>query len=158
MAWPKGRKRSEQDKQRIRDGMQLAIAEGRHYSPFSDCTAEQYAEWQAEAKDVREALGHHHVITAEERGKGHARRGCTPGGTLRSRRASFDMSVQERRELLKDPCVYCNGKAEEADHIRPYSKGGSHDWINRAPTCFTCNRAKNNLGVLQFLIKRQRAA
>lgn len=155
MPWPKGKKRSEQDKQSIREGIKRG---GMHYSPFSDCTPEQYVEWQTKAKAVREALGRHHVITPEERGRGHKTRGCTPGGSQRSRRASFEMSRAERAALLSDPCVYCYASSTEADHIKPFSKGGSHDAMNRAPTCFACNREKNNLGIVQYLLKRQRLA
>jgi RHS repeat-associated protein len=71
------------------------------------------------------------------------------------------LSKSERKELLersKDEngvprCEYCGqelnvnkGQANsfEADHIKPYSRGGPTSLENTAPSCRTCNREKSN--------------
>lgn len=41
-------------------------------------------------------------------------------------------------------CVYCGGKAEHLDHIRPRSKGGKSTLDNLAASCARCNHSKNN--------------
>jgi len=48
-----------------------------------------------------------------------------------------------RQVLAENPqCVYCGGKATEADHIIPLALGGSHDLDNLQATCGPCNRSK----------------
>lgn len=40
-------------------------------------------------------------------------------------------------------CVYCGSAGTlEVDHIKPVSKGGSHQIENLATACFPCNRSK----------------
>ena len=141
-------------KRSISERTEHAIAKGTFRSPFINCTEQDRSKYAAAAKEIVDALGARHLFTSEQRGKGHAKRGCTPGGTTRSRRASFEMSTADRRTLLQDPCVYCNSVATEADHIQPYARGGSHDAMNRAPACLPCNRVKNDKSLLQFLVAR----
>lgn len=43
-----------------------------------------------------------------------------------------------------DGCVYCDGRFEEIDHVRPISRGGEHSIENVRPCCATCNRKKRN--------------
>lgn len=144
-------------KQTREERTQMAIARGTFWSPFSNGDAEDRAEYALRAKETVDENQSRHIVTSEQRRKGHVTRGCTPGGTARSKRVCFDMTVAERRSVLRDPCVYCGSKATEVDHIQPYARGGSHDAMNRAPTCLPCNRAKNDISLLLFLIKRRRA-
>ncbi|MFE5828692.1 HNH endonuclease [Streptomyces sp. NPDC056508] len=53
-------------------------------------------------------------------------------------------------------CAYCDRSfgptvVAEIDHIRPASKGGSDEWVNLAPACQECNRAKSDLDVGAWL-------
>lgn len=131
---------------------QKAIDKGTFRSPFVDCNLEDRAEYAASAKEVVEALEARHIFTTEQRAKGHETRGCIPGGS--GPRFRFDLPREERQILLRDPCVYCNGVSVEIDHIYPFALGGSHEWQNRAPACFSCNRTKNNTELLRFLVRR----
>lgn len=51
----------------------------------------------------------------------------------------------KRDVLAAGRCVYC-GQTERltVDHVRPYSKGGTHDRANLQCLCFTCNIRKSN--------------
>jgi 5-methylcytosine-specific restriction endonuclease McrA len=37
------------------------------------------------------------------------------------------------------------------DHVRPLAKGGAHEFFNLAPSCGTCNRAKADQDVTDWL-------
>jgi len=52
------------------------------------------------------------------------------------------LTAQERKELLKTPCVYCGEPATEIDHILPISRGGNNIKENLAPACRSCNASK----------------
>ena len=39
-------------------------------------------------------------------------------------------------------CVYCNAKADTADHLIPSSRGGSSSMSNLRPCCKPCNQSK----------------
>jgi RHS repeat-associated protein len=39
-------------------------------------------------------------------------------------------------------CAYCGGQATQADHIKPYSKGGPTTVANGNPACASCNASK----------------
>lgn len=54
-----------------------------------------------------------------------------------------------------DPCVYCNLKATNADHITPKSQGGGNSVGNLAPTCYKCNRDKADTSILLALLHRK---
>lgn len=135
---------------------QTVMALGRFRSPFIGATPRARSGYAGLAKAVVDARRSRYRITPEDRRRGHASRGCTLGS--QRRRSSFDIPKAERNILLSDPCVYCHGPSNEVDHIRPFARGGSHDWMNRAPTCLRCNRAKNDKGLLRFLIARRHAA
>lgn len=53
-----------------------------------------------------------------------------------SRRAVF---VRDQYE-----CQYCGSAAENVDHIRPKSRGGTHTWDNVVASCRPCNSKKEN--------------
>jgi len=57
-----------------------------------------------------------------------------------------------RSVLLRDPCVYCGGIAENLDHISPASLKGRDDWENRAPTCVECNSRPGNVKLAIWLL------
>lgn len=65
-----------------------------------------------------------------------------------------------KQVFLRDnyTCQYCGkrGGKLEADHIIPFSKGGSDDMENLTTACRTCNRQKRDKSVEEFLIWRQR--
>ena len=50
----------------------------------------------------------------------------------------------------KGRCSYCEGKAEEIDHIIPRAKGGSNSAYNLTPACRSCNEKKSNLSLKEF--------
>lgn len=41
-------------------------------------------------------------------------------------------------------CQYCNGPAENLDHVVPRSRGGSHTWDNVVAACRSCNTRKRD--------------
>jgi 5-methylcytosine-specific restriction endonuclease McrA len=41
-------------------------------------------------------------------------------------------------------CQYCNGHAENLDHIVPRSRGGQHTWENVVASCRACNARKED--------------
>jgi hypothetical protein len=47
-----------------------------------------------------------------------------------------------RREVLADPCAYCDDDATHVDHIVPLAQGGTDDRENLAPACRWCNEEK----------------
>jgi hypothetical protein len=62
-----------------------------------------------------------------------------------------------REVLMREPCVYCGGKPDGLDHIKPESSGGGHGWQNRAPACVGCDQSKGALPLVMFLAWRARA-
>ncbi|WP_079134542.1 HNH endonuclease signature motif containing protein [Streptomyces sp. EN16] len=53
-------------------------------------------------------------------------------------------------------CVYCDAPfgpmvVAEVDHITPLARGGLHEWVNLAPACAGCNRAKSDLDMSDWL-------
>jgi len=132
---------------------QLAINRGTYKPHYSNLDAEQRLIYAARAKAAVEELGTRHKFTPEQRAKGHATRGCVPGGS--GPRFRFDLPTVQRKILLKDPCVYCGAPATEIVHIQPFALGGMHDWSNRAPSCFRCNRSKSNKPLLRFLLEQR---
>jgi hypothetical protein len=51
-------------------------------------------------------------------------------------------------------CVWCGDDAETVDHIIPESKGGRFHPKNLMCACFSCNQARKNLDVPDFLALR----
>ena len=41
-------------------------------------------------------------------------------------------------------CQYCNGPAENLDHVVPRSRGGEHSWENVVAACRPCNARKED--------------
>lgn len=56
-------------------------------------------------------------------------------------------SLSRRAVFVRDnfQCQYCGSAAENVDHIRPRSKGGTHTWDNVVASCRPCNARKENL-------------
>jgi len=54
-------------------------------------------------------------------------------------------------------CQYCGsiGGKLEADHITPFSKGGSDDLDNLNTSCRSCNRQKKDKSLAEFLIWKE---
>ena len=59
-----------------------------------------------------------------------------------------------RRAVLRDPCSYCGGKADTADHILPKSFVRDNSWSNLTAACRSCNTVKSNTTLLSFLLRR----
>lgn len=53
-------------------------------------------------------------------------------------------------------CQYCGSTAENVDHIRPRSKGGTHTWDNVVASCRACNARKENLLLTDVGMKLRR--
>ena len=62
--------------------------------------------------------------------------------------------------IINDPCSYCgrNDLKIEIDHIIPVSAGGGGLYNNLAPACRSCNRAKAQMPLLRYLIRRVKEA
>lgn len=56
--------------------------------------------------------------------------------------------------LRRDPCSYCGGSTDGADHIVPLSAGGDNDWSNLTAACGSCNASKSTMPLLLFLARR----
>jgi len=56
-------------------------------------------------------------------------------------------ALSRRAVFVRDEfqCQYCGSVAENVDHIRPRSKGGTHTWDNVVASCRPCNARKENL-------------
>lgn len=52
--------------------------------------------------------------------------------------------------LAAGKCVYCDGPAEELDHVWPPAKGGVHHESNLVPACGPCNRTKSDRWLLDW--------
>lgn len=53
-------------------------------------------------------------------------------------------AVSRKAILFRDryTCAYCGRHATTIDHIKPRSKGGTHDWKNVVAACKPCNGKK----------------
>lgn len=89
-----------------------------------------------------------HKETPEVWRRAHAKRNAAPG----------TVSKAAKREIKRDPCAYCGGKAEHTDHCTPISRGGRNDIHNCVAACSSCNYAKSTKTVLEFLNLWPRAA
>lgn len=57
--------------------------------------------------------------------------------------------------LRRDPCAYCGASpAGTIDHMMPLALGGAHHWTNLTAACETCNKSKNDKGLLHYLLWR----
>lgn len=56
------------------------------------------------------------------------------------------VSLSRRAVFVRDGhrCQYCNGPAENLDHVVPRSRGGEHSWENVVAACRTCNARKED--------------
>lgn len=43
----------------------------------------------------------------------------------------------------RNTCQYCGAPATEVDHVKPVSRGGTHDLNNLVASCKKCNAEKN---------------
>jgi 5-methylcytosine-specific restriction endonuclease McrA len=63
-------------------------------------------------------------------------------------RVPFRREVPLTRRAVLDrdahACVYCGGKADTIDHVRPRSRGGTHIWTNVVAACARCNHRKGD--------------
>jgi 5-methylcytosine-specific restriction endonuclease McrA len=55
-------------------------------------------------------------------------------------------TLSRRAVFIRDEykCQYCGSAAENVDHIKPRSKGGTHTWDNVVASCRPCNSRKEN--------------
>lgn len=56
--------------------------------------------------------------------------------------------------LRSDVCAYCGGNAGHVDHIVPTAKGGDSTPANLTAACGPCNRQKNAMSLLAYLLYR----
>jgi Restriction endonuclease len=61
------------------------------------------------------------------------------------------LSVEYRRAIANDPCVYCGASGEHDDHVVPLSKAGTDHWHNIVRACERCNLAKSAHDLDHFL-------
>jgi 5-methylcytosine-specific restriction endonuclease McrA len=57
-----------------------------------------------------------------------------------------EVPLTRRAVLDRDAhaCVYCGGRADTIDHVRPRSRGGQHVWTNVVSACARCNHRKGD--------------
>lgn len=76
----------------------------------------------------------------------------------------YNINVKEWYRIIKAvfkrdnyTCQYCGkvGGKLEADHIIPFSKGGTDDMDNLVTACRKCNRQKRDKSVEEFLKWRE---
>ncbi len=54
--------------------------------------------------------------------------------------------------IRNDPCAYCGGEGGTVDHVVPQAQGGE-DRDNIVGSCQPCNNAKQDKGLLEFLLE-----
>lgn len=57
--------------------------------------------------------------------------------------------------IRRDPCSYCDGRSDTADHIVAQSRDGEDTWENYTGACRRCNDQKGNTPLLVFLATRK---
>lgn len=67
-------------------------------------------------------------------------------------------TLSKRAVFLRDAyeCQYCGAGAENVDHIRPRSRGGTHTWDNVVASCRPCNSRKENRSADEVGLKLRR--
>lgn len=66
-----------------------------------------------------------------------------------------ELSLEYKKIISLDPCVYCGAPHEHNDHIQPVSKAGTDHWYNIAPACADCNLSKTDKLLLHFLLEKK---
>jgi 5-methylcytosine-specific restriction endonuclease McrA len=68
-------------------------------------------------------------------------------------------SVSRKAIFARDhgKCQYCDGRAENLDHVVPRTKGGRHTWDNLVAACKKCNSKKADKTLAQSGLKLLRA-
>ena len=71
----------------------------------------------------------------------------------------FDKRNRKSKQIVSDKsnglCYYCNGVAEEYDHVIPLSKGGNNSIDNVVLVCMKCNRSKGNKTIEKWLVTKK---
>jgi 5-methylcytosine-specific restriction endonuclease McrA len=70
------------------------------------------------------------------------------------------VTTEDLQKLMKDAvCAYCGDEADEIDHVRPISQGGTNVLSNLVPACRTCNSSKGPKVLTEWdVLKVQHAA
>lgn len=74
------------------------------------------------------------------------------------RRGAYDCAATREfaaTVLAADPCAYCGEAGGTIDHIDALIDGGGGSDDNLTGACFDCNRRKNRLPLLQFLLRQR---
>jgi len=61
------------------------------------------------------------------------------------------LSVEYRKAIINDSCVYCGAPGEHYDHKTPLARGGTDHWWNLHRTCRNCNQRKHVMTHEEFL-------
>jgi hypothetical protein len=61
------------------------------------------------------------------------------------------LQVQRLKDIQAQPCAYCGGPYEHADHYIPVSHGGSSQWWNYVSSCAACNLGKADRWPWEFM-------
>ena len=67
---------------------------------------------------------------------------------LESKRRHFPEGLSKMLTIRDDTCAtpWCNSPIEDADHRKPWAKGGATSWDNATGLCKRCNQRKENRG------------
>ena len=52
------------------------------------------------------------------------------------------LSVEYRKAIARDLCIYCGSPGQHVDHKFPVARGGTDHWWNLQRTCQRCNHRK----------------
>ncbi|WP_409000289.1 HNH endonuclease [Streptomyces europaeiscabiei] len=73
--------------------------------------------------------------------------------TLYQRARRVRVATYSRAEVFVrwgGQCCYCEAPADQLDHVRPVSHGGSDVASNVVPACATCNLSKSDKSLAQW--------
>ena len=134
-------------------GDPLVTAWVRNTSPPSVCTVDG-----CDSPHARKGMCHRHANA--EYWRANPERAAQIRVRYRTRKSASMTSddkaesLEYRRSIASDRCVYCGSAAETVDHIQPLKLGGTDHACNLAPSCGSCNFSKGAKPLLQFLLYR----
>lgn len=138
--------KTEEEKAKLREASRRRMQKMRERRP--DCAANEWAKQNPErvlALQRRWCKEHpeHAVAKAAVR----RARAITNGGKLTRK------DVAALKESADGICAYCLRPAKlQVEHCTPLARGGANDLSNRVMACWECNRAKDTMTPLEFML------
>jgi len=63
------------------------------------------------------------------------------------------VTVLDLKKMKLKNCLYCNGPAEQIDHIIPLARGGRHSIGNLTAACKKCNQSKGSKLLMEWKLR-----